>query len=133
MTQRSPDELRVFLLAHVDSFEVLEILLAMHERPDVLLTAEQAATQLDLAPDDVRRALERLVGRGFCVEEPGPAYRYDPRPALRDGVDDLAHVRSASPGTIARLMSVNATERMRTLTADGFAESFLLQRRKRGD
>ena len=118
MTRRSNEELRVFLLAHVDSFEVLEILLAMHERPEVVLTAEQAASQLDLPHDDVRRSLEQLVARGFCVEEPGPAYRYEPPQALRDGVQNLADVRAASPGTIARWMSVNATERIRTLAAD---------------
>jgi hypothetical protein len=131
MTRRSHEELRVFLLTHVDSFEMLEILLAMHERPEVILTADQAAAQLDLPPDDVRRALERLVGRGLCVEEPGPTYRYEPRPALRDGVADLADVRSTSPGTVARWMSVNATERIRTLTTDVFADALILPRTKR--
>jgi hypothetical protein len=131
MTRRSHEELRVFLLAHVDTFEVLEILLAMHEHPEVVLTAEQAALQLDLPPDDVRRSLEQLVARGFCVKEPGPAYRYEPRPALRDGVQDLADVRATSPGTIARLMSMNATEKIRTMTAEVFADAFIFRRRKR--
>jgi hypothetical protein len=132
------ERIRRFLYDHVETFEQLELLVAMAEDPSAEWTVEQGCQKLAGAtPSDVREAFEHLVVQGFCVETPdakGARFRFRPdSDELRTGVAAVRDLRAHSRTTIPTLMSRNAVDRMRAWTADTFADAFVLGRRKKDD
>ena len=127
------EQLRQFLLAHVESVEQLELLLIMAETPDQPMTWDLAVPRLGVDRVEARAALAHLAGHGFLAseqDERGPIYLYRPTPELRVGVETLQRVRAHSATTIMKLMSTNAVERMRTWTMRAFADAFIVVRKK---
>lgn len=132
------ERIRRFLLEHVDSFEALELLLALAHDAGSEWTMQRAA---DVVPgtstQDVRDALEHLMAHGLCAVDTNsssPRYRYAPASEeLREGVQATVTLRAVSPTTVATLMSRNAVERMRAWTAQSFADAFLIGHKAKKD
>jgi hypothetical protein len=125
------DRTRRFLLAHVESFEALELLLALADDPDASWTVQQGVDQVPgSSVHDMKEAVERLVAHRLCAWVPdstSPRVRFVPgSDDLREGVEAIRQLRSRSPTLLATLMSKNAVERMRAWTAAAFADAFLL-------
>ncbi len=127
------EQLRLFMLAHVESVEQLELLLIMAEQPDQPMTWDSAVPRVGVDRVEARAALAHLAAQGLltnAVEERGPVYWYRPTPELRIGVEALVRARVQSPTTIMKLMSTNAVERMRTWAMRAFADAFVVVRKK---
>lgn len=134
-----PDDIegiRTFLSEHVESFELLVLLLALQTDPATPVTSESAGRRTGVAPEDATQLLLALVRHGFCVTvqaDTGPAYRYAPRTEiLAKDAAALADAYRTSPGTIARLMSEVAIERMQSITARAFADAFVIRKKSDG-
>ena len=127
------EQLRRFLLEHVETFEELELLIVMSGRPGEAVTEQGAATHIGCTADVARDALRHLVERGFLVPDPatnGPPFRYGPSDAdLQLGVDQIRRLHKRSWSALAQLMSTNAVERMRR-NLQAFADAFVLGRKR---
>jgi hypothetical protein len=130
------DRTRRFLLAHVESFEALELLLALAEDPDASWTVQRGVDHVPgSSAQDMKETMDRLVAHQLCAWVPdstGPGVRFAPgSDELREGVEAIHQLRSRSPTLLATLMSKNAVERMRAWGAEAFADAFLLGPRGR--
>jgi DNA-binding IclR family transcriptional regulator len=121
------EELRKFLLEHVEGLEDLEILARFRETPDgAWLTTGEVASLTTFPLATTQDALRRLAARGLLAPtatEPA-AYRYA-RPA--SSADPLARVIAeyrSNPLQVMGLMTANAIERVRTSAMMTFAECF---------
>jgi predicted ArsR family transcriptional regulator len=128
------ERIRLFLLAHVESFEELELLLVLASSPDRNETAQAAAARTGVSVADARQALEHLATHGFLVvdaQATGPSFRYRPADIeIREGVNALLRAHAQSRTMLGRLMSTNAVERMRRWNAKAFADAFVIGRKK---
>ena len=128
------ERIRLFLLAHVESFEELELLLVLASSPDRSETAQSAAARSGVPVADARQTLEHLAAHGFLVVDTqgtGPAFRYRPTAIeIREGVDALLRAQAQSRTMLGQLMSTNAVERMRRWNAKAFADAFVIGRKK---
>jgi hypothetical protein len=128
------ERIRLFLLAHVESFEELDLLLSMAANPERSETAQSAASRMGVPLDETRSALERLTARGFLAVDSkgtGPSFRYGPTTNEgAEGVSALLRAQAQSRTLLGRLMSTNSVERMRRWNAQAFADAFLIGRKK---
>jgi hypothetical protein len=75
MTDEIPIRVRDFLLAHVDSIELLEVLLMLAARPDTPFTTVEVSDQLRTAPSSAATRLTRLRDHKLVDVLPGDRYR----------------------------------------------------------
>lgn len=75
-----PEDVRRFLLKHIDSIAHLEALLLMRESPEMDWSIPAVAARLYVTPEEVTPLLSRLCEDGFIImtESPAPLYRYRP-------------------------------------------------------
>jgi hypothetical protein len=83
-----PDDVRAFLLKHIDSIAQLEALLLLRSNPTLEWTAETLAKRLYITPQDTAVLLERLSADGFLIVLHSPPYSYQYHPAS----SELAHM-----------------------------------------
>ena len=131
------DEVRAFLREHIDSYEQLEILLALRAGKLVDIPADVVATELRLPLAAVSEALEHLKQRKLVENHHGAqhaSFRYAPGGAdLAARVDALAEAYDQHRLAVMREMSENAIARLRMGAARTFADAFLLGDRKKND
>jgi hypothetical protein len=87
-----PDDLRDFILRHIDSIAQLEALLLLRENPAERWKPATVAKRLYASTQEVEEALKRLCADGLlsCSDD---VYRYDCiNPELRKTVDRVADV-----------------------------------------
>lgn len=70
-----PDELRDFILKHIDSITQLEALILLRARPDADWDAKRTAARLYASEQEIADVLARLCADGLLVCE-GELYRY---------------------------------------------------------
>ena len=89
-----PDDLRDFILRHVDSITQLEALILLRAHPDTDWDAKQTAARLYASSQEVAEVLARLCADGLLACN-GELYRYHCETAeLRAMVDRLADAYS---------------------------------------
>jgi len=71
------DDIKEFILAHIDSIAQLEALLLLRANPEKLWDAAEAARRLYISESDGQEILARLRAKGL-VSGDSNAYRYSP-------------------------------------------------------
>jgi hypothetical protein len=75
MTEGIPAHVRDFLLAHVDSIELLEVILMLAARPTTAFTTVEVSDQLRTAPSSAANRLTHLRDHKLVDVLPGDRYR----------------------------------------------------------
>jgi len=129
-----PEDVRLFLRDHIESYEQLELLLLLRNERDVSWTAETLSTRVRMPSSLVSAALSELHAAGFvAVSSEGgeERHRYLLLPGeLEATICKLAQVYREQPIEIVKLMSANAIERVRTAALRTFADAFILRKDK---
>lgn len=75
-----PNDVREFLLQHIDSIAQLEALVLLRADPSCVWDAETIAKRLYITPQEASVVLERLAGNSFLATSPElpDGYRYQP-------------------------------------------------------
>ncbi len=127
----SPDELKQFLLAHVEDLAELEILAWLHRSNEGAWAGESELSKaMPFPPDTTQAALERLVGRGLVArsgEKPGQICYEAPDAEFRDLLRRAIEEYRANPVQFMALMTAISLERVRTAALRTFAECFRLE------
>jgi hypothetical protein len=89
-----PDDVKIFLLRHIDSIAQLEALLLLRANPELDWSAETLAKRLYITTQETAALLERLHIGGFLIASGSrsPCYRYYPtsrEPAMIDRVAEI--------------------------------------------
>jgi hypothetical protein len=127
-----PDHVRDLLLGPVDSFEKLEVLLALHGAAGAApLTLAALAARARLAEDTADAAADGLAGAGVVERPSRDTWRI--AAAFVPSVDDLAVAWSNSRPLVLKMMTDRALGRIRTSAARVFADAFRLRKGGRDD
>ena len=128
--------LQRFLLECVENYEQLHALLHLLRRRDVPLGSGEASATLGVSEEAALEALQALRDRGLVamIGPPNqPLFRLERAPHLDAVLEELQGAHDQKPVEVAKLMTANAIDRARTLTARRFADAFLLRRAKKDD
>lgn len=130
MPPNDPDNLsaivRQLIQGPVDSFEKLEVLVALQGAGGTL-TFAQLAAQSRLTPEQVEPATAGLTAAGLLEQVAPDAWRI---PAARRGaIDEFAAAWTNARASVLRAMTDRALDRIRTSAARAFADAFRLRRR----
>ncbi|WP_242370779.1 hypothetical protein [Anaeromyxobacter sp. SG26] len=131
----APD-IQAFMLASVDSYEQLEILLLLHREQAAPWTAAQVAEALQISLAAAASSLDELAGRRLLTVTRGSerSHRYAPADAdTADVVDRLARAYEDRRVAVIDLMSANAMSRIRRSALRTFAEAFRVTGAKKRD
>jgi predicted ArsR family transcriptional regulator len=129
-----PDEIeedvRAFLRTHIESYEQLEVLVAMHQARDVAWIAEEIAAKVRVPVMAATEVLDGLVLQGvleLSTRSPVPTYRLGSRDRARaDLAARVARAYVERRLAVIKLMNANALERMRVSALARFSDAFLL-------
>jgi hypothetical protein len=126
------DDLELLLRERIESYEQLEVLLHLFSvrEPQRLVDLIGA---LGLAENAAADAVEALRSAGLIAAtstDGGPLFRYEGAPELDATIRELAGLYREKPAEIAKRMTANAIERVRTAGLRAFSDAFRLRRRK---
>lgn len=124
-TNPIPEEVRRFVLDHIDSVPALEALLIMMRNRETRWTAEAMAAELYMDRRTVAPFLADLGVRGLCGSQPGeePAYYWRPAtPELADSLEQLAEVYAKHLVPVTNLIHSKPRASVR-----GFSDAFRLR------
>jgi Arc/MetJ-type ribon-helix-helix transcriptional regulator len=131
-----PSSVREFLREQVRTYEELEVLVALHARPETWIERRVLLGELASAPDAVEAALEHWVQCRLVEERarPTPAVRYAPQhPLLATRVNELAEAYRSTPLAVMRELTQNALGRLRGQALRTFSDAFLLRPKRSKD
>ena len=95
MTEALPEDVRRFVLDHVDSIAEMEALVMLVREPARAWSIDQVVARLYISPDDAEATLERLRAAGLA-ERAADGWR-------------VAVVAEPRAGTLVRLVALYAT------------------------
>jgi hypothetical protein len=126
----TPEELKQFLLHHVEDLAELEILAWLHPDREGNAVPETALIEaMPFPTDTTTAALERLVLRGLVsrtAEKPNLVSYVPPDTEFRDLLRAAIEEYRKNPVQFMALMTAIALERVRTAALTTFAECFRL-------
>jgi hypothetical protein len=136
-TEEIPEDVRSFLLDHIESYAQIEILALLRKQPDRSFSPEAAAAASNIPESAAEQALVDLHKSGVLVvtaRSGRQEFRYDPRlPATDRTVERLLQAFGDNPIAIVKLMNATAMERVRTSAMRAFANAFVLRSKKKDD
>jgi hypothetical protein len=119
-----PDEIKQFILRHIDSIGQLEALLLLRGKPDEAWNVGAVARRLYIHEQEAAPILSRLTKRGFLVADASEptAYKYQPESVeLRQMIDRLADIYSKHLVPVTNLIHNKPRTRIQE-----FADAFKL-------
>jgi hypothetical protein len=123
-----PEGARRLLLGPVDSFEKLEVLLALREAAGSSLTLAALAARAFAQVDQTEQAVVELAAAGLVERLPDGTWRTGRTEAA--ALDELATAWTTCRPAVLKAMTGRAVGRIRASAARTFAEAFRLRGRK---
>ena len=126
MSDPFPDDVRRFILAHINSVEQLEVLLLLRGAPDREWTAAAVGQALYTSPAAAAKRLTDLAAGGLAAVLPGDAstYRYLPADdARRLMVDRLAEAYTQRRVAVVSLIYSKPNDQVQA-----FSDAFRLRK-----
>ncbi len=123
------DRVRRLLLGAVDSFEKLEVLIALHSGGSAPLAPDALESLVGTPMNVLGPALDELVADGLVERRADGASQISPacdRAALNELADAWLNARVA----VLEVMTARAVGRIRASAARAFADAFKIGRRK---
>jgi DNA-binding MarR family transcriptional regulator len=122
------------LREYIESYEQLEVLLALYAEPSRALTAKSLGVRLRMPTSTVSEALAVLCNRNLVErqkpDEGAECFQLRPQPIVNQTLARLAALYSSHAVEIIRLMSAHSIERIRTAALRSFADAFLFRKDK---
>jgi hypothetical protein len=115
------DEVRSFIMRHIQSVEQLEVLLLLRAAPDKEWTPDDVARALVSQRESAERWLLDLTGRGLLTHTGG--FRFAPGATDARVVDGLAEAYAKRRVTVVGLIFSKPSEAVQS-----FADAFRLRR-----
>jgi hypothetical protein len=122
-----PDGVRDLLTHRIDSFEKLEIVLALRRTTEGPWSIEKLATSLGLPPEDVRDATRELRSVSLVdVNRSGDVQLGQNNHAV---IDALARAYDDDRFHVIKVMGEIAMGRIRSMAAQVFADAFVIRKK----
>lgn len=121
------DRVRRLLLGPIDSFEKLEIVIALHARGDGSWELDALESRIGAPSSVLTVALDDLVATGIVARRAGGA-SHIASGCDRTALDELTAAWSTNRVAVLEVMTARAVERIRASAARAFADAFKLHR-----
>lgn len=126
MASEIPLHVERFIADHIDSVELIEVLLLLKRMPGHEWSAEEVSQRLYTSPASAANRLQALRSSRLASATDGPqrtTYRYQPADGeLARAADDLEKVYGTRRTTVINLVFSKPSEKLRT-----FADAFRLR------
>jgi hypothetical protein len=129
-----PDGVRRLLLGPIDSYEKLDLILALRQADAAAQRLDSLETRSGAPATVLTRALDELVAAGVVVQR-ASEWMFAPG-CDRPAIDLLAEAWSSNRMAVLNVMTQRSIERIRASAASTFADAFTFRRRsekQRGD
>jgi hypothetical protein len=113
----------------LNSFEKLEITIALHRTPSHALSVFELSTKLKLSSNVVDRGLEELVRAG-AVQLVDEVARLALDPKDIPAMDEIAAIYDDDRLLVVRTLTEISMDKIRGMAARAFADAFQLRRKK---
>jgi AraC-like DNA-binding protein len=120
------DEVARFLLQHIDSVELLEVLLLTRQSPGRPWSADDMARELYSHPTSIAQRFQTLLGHGLLRESAPGHFQYAPRSAELDQI--VGRVAETYRERRVAVISLIASKPMENVKA--FSDAFRIRKRK---
>lgn len=85
-----PADVKRFILEHISSIEMLEILLFLHSQPERFFSIEQVLKEIQSSRESIEQRLDQLKNMKLVVKREGQTFQFaSVPPELKDHVDAL--------------------------------------------
>lgn len=121
-----PESLRRFILLHIDSVELLNVLLLLHSRPDQSFTLQEIEQEIRSSLIAIQKRLDDLYARKILntVEGNTDLHRYLPKnDEIAASIDELATYYQTYSNRIIELIFSRQSEALRS-----FADAFRIKK-----
>ena len=122
-------ELYALLDEHLDTFEKLELVLALRSA-GTEMSLPDLAVQLQVGPEVLRRVASQVVTTGIIESTSEDVFRARSHAWERE-IEEAAHIFATDPTKLMRAFTRIAMGRIRGMAARTFADAFRV--RKKGD
>jgi hypothetical protein len=132
MDAKLPDAVNQLLATRIDSFEKLEVVLALHGAPGWTMSVGELCRVLKLPRDVVRQAAVELRGVALAqLTARGEVRLVPPTSHDQAAIAELVKLYADDRFSIVRALGDLAVERIRTLASNTFGGSLVLRERKK--
>jgi len=132
MSATLPPGVRDLLTHRIDSFEKLEVVLALRRAERAMSSIDQLALAIGLLPESVRDAVRELRGVSLVdVSSTGEIQLLPPSSRDHAAVEALAKAYEEDRFAIVKLMGEIAMGRIRSMAAQVFADAFVIRKSKK--
>lgn len=133
MTTALPHGVRELLQSRINSFEKLELVVALHGAPRATMSIEQLANQLKTTRGIVQSAaLELRTAALVEVTSAGEVHLIPPSSRDAAALDELVRCYRDDPFAVVKALGEIALERIRNMAAHAFADAFVLRKKPGG-
>jgi DNA-binding transcriptional regulator YhcF (GntR family) len=131
-TDRPTAPARRLLGTMLNSFEKLEITIALHRAATRMLSVHELTAKLGLSSHVVERGIDELVRAGM-VELASDVARLTLDPQDIPAMDEIAALYDEDRLLVVRKLTEISMEKMRGMAARAFADAFQLRKKKEED
>ncbi len=133
MRTNLPSSVIELLTNRIDSFEKLELVVALHDAPRTTLSMDALAEVLKLRRSGVRQAAEALHAAALVdLLSSGEVQLLPPTNGDREAVAELVRLYHDDRITVITALGEIAVERIRTMASRVFADAFVIRKKPRG-
>ncbi len=134
MRTKLPASVTELLTTRIDSFEKLELVVALHEAPRTTLSTEALVSALGLSRATVRQTAEELnAGALVDLGSNGEIQLLPPTNRERDAVAELVRIYREDRVTVVTALGEIAVDRIRNMASRVFADAFVIRKKPRGN
>lgn len=129
MTYELPDNVRELLASRIDSFEKLELVLALHAAPRSSMSVPDLAGTLKLEPTTVRQAALELRERALVEVSADEVQLLPPTTRDADAITALAHHYAQDRLAIVKALGEIGVDRIRTMASRAFVDALAARKK----
>jgi hypothetical protein len=133
--EKLPEAVTALLSTRVDSFEKLEVVVALHKAPGSTMTVGELCSALELPRDAIKEVAVELRAAALCELASNDQIRLAPATEQeRAAVAELVKLHAEDRFSIVKALGQLAVERIRNMASRTFAAAFVIRKNgKRGD
>ncbi len=134
MRTKLPASVTELLTNRIDSFEKLELVIALHDAPRTSLSIEALAAALKLSRATVRQAAKELHESALVdLTSNGDVQLLPPTKRELEAVAELARLYREDRITVVTALGEIAVDRIRNMASRVFADAFVIRKKGGGN
>ena len=130
LSTKLPADVAELLANRIDSFEKLELVVALYAAPRATMSIDALVTALSLSREDVRRAASELREASLIdLASRGEVQLLPPTERDHAAVSELVRLYQEDRFAVVKAMGEIAVSRIRNMASRAFADAFIIRKK----